>query len=502
MASLVKLLGQDDQRRHLNPEPNTGDPSHIANKSPLPTPRPSSDLQVSYLTNVSTPEPGLPPTAEAMILDESLSGGPPISQSEFGNLNVSKEPVSYASALVLLDVFFEKIQPWLPMLHRPTYQARVISRLSEGSDCVKDLPDDETFLLYSVFNLAAQVASAQPLPVELDAKVLPALTDTAIHLYLSFRSVTEATLPTLQACILLAYHFYTSGLSMQGWILVGVCIRLAYELNLSEIDDEDNDWVDTTWIEVEEMRRAWWLVWELDTFGSVIRRKPFAIDHQLFSVKLPISDEDWFDELPISSPSLLTHMGEAWRSLQGSENQDERAWFLVANHLMAMACDQFRGKTGPSEAAKVKLQTDITCFRLALPPSFQVSVQPISFDSKTFGRKNWIMGTHLMLAGASYMASTCLTEDPAGSSPIPADTSRIQAALGVRDATILTLVSQWAPEYLGCAHPFFACTFIPPCPPKSRLCLSNVSLSTKDITALVLGKFAQRWRLASIMIGM
>jgi hypothetical protein len=73
--------------------------------------------------------------------------------------------------------------------------------------------------------------------------------------------------------------------------LIGVCVRLAYDLGLSDIDNDSleggqgDDYMAT-----KEIRRAWWLTWELDTFGSIITYRPFTIDRHHFTINLPIAD--------------------------------------------------------------------------------------------------------------------------------------------------------------------------------------------------------------------
>jgi hypothetical protein len=93
---------------------------------------------------------------------------------------------------------------------------------------------------------------------------------------------------------------------------------LAYELDLADINaDKTQDLMLEEWVEKEEMRRAWWLVWELDAFGSTALNRPYTINWRRMAVTLPASDKAWSTEAPQPSVKLNTCPGQSWRSLQG-----------------------------------------------------------------------------------------------------------------------------------------------------------------------------------------
>lgn len=417
--------------------------------------------------------------------------------------NLFNVEVSYSEAMFMIEMFFERVQPWLPILHEPRFRRRYSEQFSQKSNFLDGLAIDEKLLLCCVFTLGANVApvgSSSIYPI-IDQRTF--LSQLSRQIYAEARSMTTPTLQYLQGCVLLAFVLYTSGLSAQGWILVGVCVRVAYELALFEIDDPDNPKeASRDWVEVEEMRRLGWLVWELDTFGSSVCKKPFAVNRQQFMLNLPISDHLWFHEQPCSSSVLLTRPGNAWKSLQDCENNSERAWFLIANHLMAIACEYYVRNRGVSAEEKSVLENDISCLRLSLPPHFNIVTGALCSNSTNFVENNWILGTHLLLTAATYMTTALSVEDLAvPSSPSP-------NALGSTSATtawafsISRIVSQWTPEYIHTAHPFLACSLMRPTLPKAQAWGQPQLLhSTDDLTTLVLQKFAERWPLASAMIG-
>ncbi|KAL6362178.1 hypothetical protein LRP88_04255 [Fusarium phalaenopsidis] len=150
------------------------------------------------------------------------------------------------------------------------------------------------------------------------------------------------------------------------------------------------------WTDLEERRRAFWIVWELDTFGSTMARRPSAINRNRMAVRLPVSDEAWFAEQPVDSPILDSRPGEAWKILFDSPNQDERAWFLLANFFMAICYDTYSSRHAYPQEQK-ELADSVTCLNLAITQRFGLEIHPILFNSEQFAKSNWIIGMHLML---------------------------------------------------------------------------------------------------------
>lgn len=75
------------------------------------------------------------------------------------------------------------------------------------------------------------------------------------------KSSLRQALPSLQGFILLPSYYCTSGLSLQGSSLLGVCINLADELDLPHLDDEDAMLDCSLHVtDQEERRRAWWII--------------------------------------------------------------------------------------------------------------------------------------------------------------------------------------------------------------------------------------------------
>ncbi|KAF4339928.1 hypothetical protein FBEOM_6152 [Fusarium beomiforme] len=183
----------------------------------------------------------------------------------------------------LVNLFFAKIQGWLPLLHRPRFFRRY---MKDGAFIKRNYSITEAFLLCDRGRLFEEQATTY-------------FEKCQFH--------QQPSLETLQGCLMLAAYIYASGPSHRGWVLVGVCVRLAYDLNLCNMDEQDES---MDWSILEEQRRAFWITWELDTFGSSITRRPSSINRSMVAVRLPtvrmLEDSSRFTE---SGPTGMVYRG-------------------------------------------------------------------------------------------------------------------------------------------------------------------------------------------------
>jgi hypothetical protein len=401
----------------------------------------------------------------------------------------------------LIDIYFCKIQAWLPLLHRPRFYEKYVDRPSDQKLIVDSLSVEERLLFKCIFALAARHSNSSAFAGLDRLERSHQYAEEARVLYEEARTAVDPpNLCYLQGCILLAFYWYASGPCAKGWILSGVCVRLAYDLDLSRVDEEDWDGDTEEWICREELRRAFWLVWELDTFGSTVSRRPYSIDRRRIAVLLPASDEAWFAGTPVSSSKLEADPSKAWKSLQNCENQDERAWFLIANFLMAILHDLTNRRDATSAEERLELENSFSCFKLSLPPAFNLETGIFYFDANTFPRSNWIISTHLMMAGCDAMLSHLST---VAMSPLSQHSSLARVSqLCSRVANISRIVTRWSPEFVSLAHPFIACTMLPTHVPgdESDDIEPKFWSHHQEITKLILRRFSEVWRLGTVLL--
>jgi Fungal specific transcription factor domain len=271
----------------------------------------------------------------------------------------------------------------------------------------KDLQIVDAFVLAGMFALSARFSSSpwfvDTAPKERGAPFAAQAKSIYIDFIMRPNRLARPSLSLLQGCILLAFYEETCGPSLESWLSVGVCTRLASELGLDKIDEDligvdySSQWKSShEWVEREEKRRSWWLVWELDVFASTILNRPHAIDKSQIHVLLPVSDEQWFNNCPISSTFIIPHVTNTWKTLQDCPNQDVRAWFLVCTFFMATAHDMSR-KHNISEQDLIDFESSRVCFSLLLPVTFSLSSSSLTFTETNFSTSNWVVSTIFML---------------------------------------------------------------------------------------------------------
>ncbi|CAG9951153.1 unnamed protein product [Clonostachys rosea f. rosea IK726] len=159
-------------------------------------------------------------------------------------------------------------------------------------------------------------------------------TSTAFNAYAD----EPPSMSLLQAVVLTTFAELIKGVRARAWRSVGTCVRVAYErqLHLIDADSEPGTIQAETWV-VEEQRRTWWAIWELDVFASTVRRSPTAIDWDTNETFLPVDDEFWFACTPQPSCFLERDPEMRWKSLQASKNLSPKAWFIAINSIMRNA---------------------------------------------------------------------------------------------------------------------------------------------------------------------
>ncbi|TGO06956.1 hypothetical protein BTUL_0378g00010 [Botrytis tulipae] len=155
----------------------------------------------------------------------------------------------------------------------------------------------------------------------------------------------------LQALILCTHRLLCKNVRGRAWRSLGLCIRLAYEMNLHLVDassiGDRSSYEQEPWVIKEEKRRAWWAIWEMDTYASVLRRCPAGIDWKQHKVLLPVDDESWSQGRSKPSCFLGTGFISRCKDLAETGSKSEKAWFIVINSLAKEA--QALASPGPGD---------------------------------------------------------------------------------------------------------------------------------------------------------
>ncbi|KAL1858068.1 hypothetical protein VTK73DRAFT_7965 [Phialemonium thermophilum] len=372
----------------------------------------------------STPENDAQAAPARIVGDQDEAG---LIRDSCARLGVSQDLLRY-----LVQVYFEYMVA-INLFHQPSFADKV-RRISSPVELCALLA---AMMGYAVRFRYAEISEGPQTPLaELGVDDLQS---PEHYVELAQRFIDQAladcgdeppSLCVLQACIVATHCQLTRGVHGRAWRSLGLCVRLAYELNLHLVDTrgaarDHHGARSTQWRDAEEKRRVWWAIWEMDVFASTIRRTPTAIDWAQMETLLPVDDAVWFEDRPSASTFMERDPIQRWRALEESGNQSPKAWFLVINSLMkdAQIISSPRGvsfqsdlerrenrrepssgkrKGGglprrPVEESRQKLETlanAVQCFVLALPPHLRYRNQFLSFEGPAPARMDSLRQLH------------------------------------------------------------------------------------------------------------
>lgn len=226
--------------------------------------------------------------------------------------------------------------------------------------------------------------------------------NSAQAIYDEWQSHPEDGVPLLrwvQGCILVAYYNQSSRSAWDSMPLIEACAELARKLGLDRVssDLDPSQTLDSQdWIAKEEQRRAWWSIWELDAFNSVVSRRPLMINLSHSHTSLPVSDEVWYTGVPVASARFHADPLLCWKSLRDTPDKDERAWFLISNYIMVQTY-ALGFQTTTNDADIDKMETVIACFALLYEERFPIPVGHLVSRHTDCTRRNWVVFTYLMI---------------------------------------------------------------------------------------------------------
>ncbi|KAI1613501.1 fungal-specific transcription factor domain-containing protein [Exophiala viscosa] len=375
------------------------------------------------------------------------------------------------------------------------------------------------FVLNGMLSLAARFSTASYFGEKIPRERGDVFATRAKQMYRKFVPENHnlpRNLAYLQGCILLAFYSLSSIPESFGWLLTGDCIRLAYELELDKTDADiakdlrprfEDRITSEDWICREEKRRAWWSVWELDSFLSTLSNRPYAIDQRQMRVLLPAPDANWESGSPLSSSFLASDASQIWKSLQGCPNQDERAWFLVAKALMLQVHTAWRRQVTSSQAV-ADLDSALSCFSLLLPLEFQLDAGLITFDKGSFRQSNWIIATYILLQSSQTMMflmheKMAQAQHPPSSTGFDFSTPRNEKWLArCRHCTsnVCAAIQSWPPQYIPLCSPFMVVSLVGPSAMHLRRDVqSGDNPMEKEMLELAISHVAKYWQIGLLM---
>ncbi|OAL38582.1 hypothetical protein AYO20_02232 [Fonsecaea nubica] len=428
-----------------------------------------------------------------------------------GNTKSNRYSMPFPAMVVddIIDAFFKYVSGWLPLFHKPRFYAKY-NVYGQDTEKYQSLCLEDCLILDTICALAARFSTSSyfaHLPPKSRAE--PFLTQ-ATQLFqdaMKLDAAIQANLSLLQGLILLGWYHQVCGSSGRCGNLIGISCRLAYDLGLNNIDHDILEsksavqWTSTEeWSKKEELRRAWWLAWELDMFSGTILKRPHTIDKTHINVLLPVSDEAWFSDTPVASVAVIHDPLHVWKTLKDSPNDDDRAWFLIASFLRAFAHDIIHRRHTTAQTI-CDFQSSITCFSLILPQRFHLSTNCLSYDESSFAANNWIVCTHLILQSSrSSLRLLCNRKFPEHLD-VSLETSALED-----EKLVCRVIREWDPNYIARTCPLVTTTLLGPAAINAKTACELAAHPDEsrpiylEMLKLVLGAIGSFWQIGASVL--
>ncbi|KAJ5732677.1 Transcription factor [Penicillium malachiteum] len=203
-----------------------------------------------------------------------------------------EEPLPAPDAIEELDnIFFEKIYPMMPIIHRPRYYASLtLGPNARPPICLRymmwchaaSVSDKYYFLHNHFYQRARKYAESDEMKGFGEAIV---------------------TLGHCQTWILIGAYEFRMIYFPRAWLSVGKATRLALMMGLNRLDGTGIDVKQSMlppkdWTEREERRRVFWMAFCTDRYASIGTGWPLVIDESDIMTNLPASEESFLKSKP------------------------------------------------------------------------------------------------------------------------------------------------------------------------------------------------------------
>ncbi|KAJ5082133.1 hypothetical protein N7532_011176 [Penicillium argentinense] len=295
-----------------DPSSSVALPSRRADVS-IPSP---SDTSVKNLVH-NPLQPGVPPSAMG-----TLPPAPNAQRTDYtGNESSLEVPVSlfanqehsltdpdldlppYDLLYALVDLYFEHINSWCPILHRRSTLDTFFGP--------SPLEEADRMVLYSIVATTLRFSTDSRLN-EQNRKRYHDSSKQKVLLY----GLENSSVKALQALVILALDLVGSSNGPPGWKLLALITRSVVQLGLAveskssliapvypsiytlravTLSEPDS------WIEDESRRRLFWMVYLLDRYSTIATAFNFALDDKDIDRKLPCKDEFFMKNQPVET---------------------------------------------------------------------------------------------------------------------------------------------------------------------------------------------------------
>ncbi|KAI9924095.1 hypothetical protein MW887_007335 [Aspergillus wentii] len=274
----------------------------LSQSAPLSYSSPSEPSAI----NGPTPLPQVQDTSHNDYSGNESSLNVPVSlfsnqEQSFADPGLDLPPYDLLYALV--DLYFEHINTWCPILHRRTTLDSFFGPTP--------LEEADRILLYSIVATTLRFSTDSRLN-EQNRKRYHDSSKQKVLLY----GLENSSVKALQALVILALDLVGSSNGPPGWKLLALITRSVVQLGLAveskssliapiypsiytlravTLPEPDS------WIEDESRRRLFWMVYLLDRYSTIATAFDFALDDKDVDRKLPCKDEYFTRNQPVET---------------------------------------------------------------------------------------------------------------------------------------------------------------------------------------------------------
>lgn len=253
-------------------------------------------------------------------------------------------------------------------------------------------------LLAAMFSLSVRFVPAQDSTPHGDGDLSPPGTpeeylDRAIqYCYEALDELedTEPPLGLLQALILATYSQSIRGIRARAWRSLGLCVRIAHELGLHQIDEQrlkdgkDQEIVtQEQWMQDEEKRRAFWAIWEMDAFAAITRGLPPTFCLSTISTQLPSQDEFSLRGDAHRSCILNPEITQRLDGVLLSKSRSAAVWRILISSLALDAHSiEIKPKSTHDGETMDIIRNTLLCVIASIPKELQYAGEGLQFSSR------------------------------------------------------------------------------------------------------------------------
>ncbi|EJT71403.1 hypothetical protein GGTG_10662 [Gaeumannomyces tritici R3-111a-1] len=212
-------------------------------------------------------------------------------------------PVTSASSLEpIVAKYFSHIHPWIPMLHQDIFRAQVAQ--------ATEIPKIELVLHAMIFSTARFLRN-EDLDFEIES---PAWSSEKTRRWIISKAMDRLCVESLQTLIIMAFTDIGSGNAAKAWPIVGSLTRTVEYLQLTKEPDESDRQLlyrpretllpAKDWTQLEERRRVFWNVFNLDRFCSVMMGWNTSLTADDVRRRLPSDGLLWRRQEAVVTPYL------------------------------------------------------------------------------------------------------------------------------------------------------------------------------------------------------